>query len=59
MEKIRVRIKLLDELLGTASGNEEIHAEFIASKAPDAPSFAEEAKAEPGGVRCCAAKAKK
>ena len=45
MEKIRVRITLLDELLGTASGNEEIHAEFIASKAPDAPKFEEEVAA--------------
>ncbi len=45
MEKIRVRITMLDELLGTASGNADIHGEFIASKAPDAISREQEIEA--------------
>ncbi len=39
---LKVRITFTEELLGTASGNPEVHAEFIASKAPDAPSRDEE-----------------
>lgn len=42
MKKLRVRITLLEELLGTASANPNIHREFIASKAPDAQSTEEE-----------------
>ena len=34
---IRVRLTFLEESLGTASNDKDIHAEFIASKAPDAP----------------------
>ena len=45
MKTLRVKTTMIDELLGTASGNDEIHAEFIASKAPNAPSFAEEVEA--------------
>lgn len=33
---IRARIHFIEEILGTASANKEIHSEFIASKAPDA-----------------------
>lgn len=44
-KKITVRITLLEEMLGTASANPEIHGEFIASKAPDAPSMEEEVSA--------------
>ena len=45
IKKIKVRITLLEEMLGTASANPEIHSEFIASKAPDAPSMEEEVAA--------------
>ncbi len=41
-KEVKVRIILLEEMLGTASANPEIHSEFIASKAPDAPSMEEE-----------------
>ncbi len=42
MKDIKVRLTLTDEMLGTTSGNPEIHKEFIASKAPDAKSMEEE-----------------
>lgn len=42
MNKMKVRVTLLEELLGTASGNKEIHEEYIASKSPDAKTRAEE-----------------
>ena len=45
MKKIRVRLTTTEQLLGTASNNKEIHQEFIASKAPDAPSMEEEVAA--------------
>ena len=45
MKKLKVRITTTDEMLGTASANPEIHEEFIASKAPDAPSREEEVAA--------------
>ena len=45
MKKIRVKITTVEQLLGTASNNKEIHQEFIASKAPDAPSMEEEVAA--------------
>jgi len=38
----KIRITLTEECLGTSSNNPDIHSEFIASKAPDAPSRAEE-----------------
>ena len=37
--------EVIDELLGTASADPDIHARFIASKAPDAPSRADEVAA--------------
>ena len=32
----RIRITLIDEMLGTNPGNREVHERFINSKAPDA-----------------------
>lgn len=37
MTEMKIRIITTEEMLGTASANPEIHEEFIASKAPDAP----------------------
>ena len=45
MKKLKVTITYIEELLGTASANKEIHSEYIASKAPDAPSREEEVAA--------------
>lgn len=45
MKQIKVRITTTEEMLGTASAKPEIHSEFIASKAPDAPKMAEEVEA--------------
>lgn len=45
MQKLKIRITFTEELLGTASGNPEIHREFIASKAPDAIGTKEEVAA--------------
>ena len=42
---LKVRVRFIEEILGTASANPEIHEEFIASKAPDAPSREEEVAA--------------
>lgn len=42
MKELKVRLTFFEEVLGTASADKEIHAEFIASKAPDAPSREEE-----------------
>jgi hypothetical protein len=39
---MKVRLTFLEEILGTTSGDPEIHEEYIASKAPDAPSREEE-----------------
>ena len=45
MKKLKVKITLTEEMLGTASGNPEVHREFIASKAPDAASVEDEVAA--------------
>ena len=45
MKTLRVKITTTEELLGTASSDKDIHKEFIASKAPDAPSMEEEVAA--------------
>lgn len=45
MKKLTVKITTTEEILGTASSNPEIHEEFIASKAPDAPTREEEVAA--------------
>lgn len=42
---IKVKATFLEELLGTASNNPDIHSEYIASKAPDATSAEEEVAA--------------
>lgn len=38
MSELKVRLTFLEEVLGTASADPELHREFIASKAPEAPS---------------------
>lgn len=45
MKELKVRLTLTEELLGTASSDPHIHEEYIASKAPDAPSRTEEVEA--------------
>lgn len=45
MKELKIRIIFTEEVLGTSSNNPDIHDEFIASKAPDAPSRAEEVEA--------------
>lgn len=42
---LKVKVITIDEMLGTASANPEIHEEYIASKAPDAMSREEEVAA--------------
>ena len=44
---MKVRIKLMEEMLGTASQNKEVHEEFIASKSADAAKIKEELGALP------------
>lgn len=45
MTRLKFRITFTDDLLGTCSGNPEIHREFIASKAPDAQKMEDEVAA--------------
>lgn len=45
MKEMKIKVTFTEELLGTASADPEIHREFIASKAPDAPSLEEEVAA--------------
>ncbi len=45
MKTMKVEITLLDELLGTASANPELHREYIASKSPDPGTIEEEVAA--------------
>ena len=45
MKTLKIKVTMIDEMLGTASSNKEINEEFIASKAPDAPSIEEEVAA--------------
>lgn len=45
MKEVKVRVTFIEELLGTASGDPNVHEAFIASKAPDAPSREEEIEA--------------
>jgi hypothetical protein len=42
---VKIEITFLEEILGTAAGNPEVHSEFIASKAPDAKTLEEEVAA--------------
>lgn len=45
MKEVKVRITFTESILGTASADSEIHDHYIASKAPDAKSRAEEVAA--------------
>lgn len=45
MKEMKVRLTFTEEILGTASADPEIHATYIASNAPDAPSRKEEVEA--------------
>ena len=45
MKEIKVKVTFIEDILGTASANPEIHREFIAGNAPDAPSMEEEVAA--------------
>lgn len=45
MKTLKVRLTLTEEMLGTASADPHLHETYIASKAPDAPSVAEEVEA--------------
>ena len=45
MKKINIKLTYIHELLGTCSADHEIHAEYIASKAPDHASREEEVAA--------------
>lgn len=45
MKEMKVELTFEEKVLGTASGNPELHSEFIASKAPDAMSREEEVAA--------------
>ena len=45
MKAITVRLTFIEEVLGTSSGNPDLHREFIASKAPDAIKREEEVAA--------------
>lgn len=45
MKKLTVKITFTEDVLGTASNNAELHADYIASKAPDADSKVEEIEA--------------
>lgn len=45
METMKIKVTFDEEVLGTASNDPNIHEEFIASKAPDAPSREEEVEA--------------
>ena len=45
MKTMKVRLNLTEEALGMMPTSKEVHEEFIASKAPDAPSIEEEVEA--------------
>ena len=45
MKEMKVRITFTEDILGTASADPEIHASYIASNAPDAPTKQEEIEA--------------
>ena len=45
MKILKIKVTLLEELLGTASSNPEIQREFIASKSPDATTIEDEVAA--------------
>ena len=45
MKELKVRLTFTEDVLGTANADKNVHSEFIASKAPNAPSREEEVKA--------------
>lgn len=45
MKELKVRLTFTNEVLGTANARPDIHSEYIASKAPNAPSKEEEVEA--------------
>lgn len=45
MEKMKVRLTFMEQVLGTASANPELHREYIASKSPDAATIEDEVAA--------------
>lgn len=45
MKEMKVRLTFINPILGSANANKELHSEFIASKAPDAPKREEEVAA--------------
>jgi hypothetical protein len=45
MKELKIRVTFTEDVLGMASNDPDIHEEFIASKAPDAPSREEEVAA--------------
>lgn len=45
MRILQCKLTTIEAMLGTASNNKELHSEFIASHAPDAPSREEEIEA--------------
>lgn len=45
MKELKVKLTLIEEILGTASNNKNLHADYIASKAPDAVKREEEIEA--------------
>lgn len=45
MKEVKVRLTLTEEMLGTATANEQIYTDYIGSNAPDAPSLTEEVEA--------------
>ena len=45
MKELKVRLTFVEKVLGTASNNKELHADYIASNAPDAKSKQEEIEA--------------
>lgn len=45
MKNIKVKVTFTEAVLGTTSGNKELYSDYIASKAPDAKTTAEEIEA--------------
>ena len=45
MVTLKVKVDFVEEVLGTANSNPDIHKEYIASNAPDAPKMKEEVEA--------------
>lgn len=45
MKELKIKITFIEEILGTSPNNTELHSDYIASKAPDAETRAEEIEA--------------